>query len=326
MNTTTIAAAENKWSDLAGAVAALCVGVPASAGAAGLCKELARLAPQLAFREVLSRGGWYRPGGIVGAAGARVADDLPQWVEDHLRAAGDDLQALADAHAGRGLRATRLDGRTHYLVATTGAGAADFVQIEIEELQETVGPELFAGGTAPDSVDELTDPPASSTPRAPLGAPFYALRRVTDMAGFLARMGAQKPEPQPVHRFLAAWQDSSAGLATQFSNHWVLAVREHLDRYRQTLLNAAPVAAVNGLPPRFEGGFGARGLALHEALQRFDRQAGYPMAWFFHMLTTKAVPHAVAAAVVEDMQSGFGYLPERDVGVVKDWLFRPYGF
>lgn len=321
---TTIAATENKWSKVAGAVAEMCARVPASAGAAGLCRELARLGPQWNFREVLSRGGWYRPGGIVDATGARISDDLPQWVDDHLRAADDDLQALADAQGGRGLRGTRIEGRTHYLVAATGADAADFVQIEIEELQETIGAELFPGGTAPESAEELTDPPAAE--RAPLGAPRYALRRITDIGGFLARIRAQKPEPQPVHRFVAAWQDSSAGLATQFSNHWVLAVREHLDRYRQTILAATPVAAVNGLPPRFEGGFGARGLALHETLQRFDRQAGYPMAWFFHMLTTKAVPHAVAAAVVEDMGSGFGYLPERDVRVVKDWLFRPYAF
>jgi hypothetical protein len=30
--------------------------------------------------------------------------------------------------------------------------------------------------------------------------------------------------------------------------------------------------------------------------------------------------------VVEDMQSGFAYLPERDLKVVKDWLYRPFGF
>jgi len=44
------------------------------------------------------------------------------------------------------------------------------------------------------------------------------------------------------------------------------------------------------------------------------------------MLTTKAVPHAVAAAVVEDMLSGFGYLPDRDIQVIKNWLYRSYGF
>ncbi|MBI4985502.1 MAG: hypothetical protein HZC24_09215, partial [Rhodocyclales bacterium] len=230
--------------------------------------------------------------------------------------------------AASGLRATRLCGKTHYLVAATGSRAADFLQIEIEELQETLGHLLFAGD-APGSLEELIDPPdatAVKTPAQPLGAAFFALRRVTDVADFLARMAAQKPEPQPVQRFFDAWQASSAGNATQLSNHWVLAVREHLDRYRQPILQATPVAAVNGLPPRFAGGFGIQGLGLQKALQAFDRQAGYAMAWFFHMLTTKTVPHAVAAAVIEDVQAGFRYLPDRDTQVVRDWLHRPYGF
>jgi len=173
------------------------------------------------------------------------------------------------------------------------------------------------------------DPPRSETGHAsvvPLGAPFFALRRVTDIAEFLKRMAAQKPEPQTVHRFFAAWQSCSAGLATQFSGHWVLALREYLDRFRQPILQATPVAAARGLPAKFDSVYGARGLALYEALQRFDRQAGYPMAWFFHMLTTKSVPHAVANAVIDDVQAGFSYLPGRDVKVIKDWLHRPYGF
>jgi hypothetical protein len=319
-------ALDAKWSELGRAAAEMCVRLPVAAGAAGLAKELARIAPQFVFRDVLARGGWYRLGGVIDAAGGRVADDLAQWAESALAARGDDLAALADDHADSGLKATRLTGRTHYLVAAAGAQAADFLQIEIEELQEVVSHELFAG-EVPGSLEELVDPPrAGEAAATPVGLPFYALRRITDAAGFLARMRVQKPEPQAVHRFVAAWQESSAGHATQFANHWVLAVREHLDRYRQPILDATPVAAMNGLPPRFEGGFGARGLALHEALQRFDRQAGYPMAWFFHMLTTRTVPHAVAAAVVEDMQAGFGYLPERDLATVKAWLFRPYGF
>lgn len=139
-------------------------------------------------------------------------------------------------------------------------------------------------------------------------------------------MAGQKTEPQAVHRFFDAWQASSAGNTTHFCNHWVLAVREYLDRYRQPILQATPVAAVNGQPPKFTSTYGAKGLALNDALQRFDRQAGYPLAWFFHTLTTKTVPMAVAQAVIEDVQGGFCYLPERDVKVLKDWMHRPYGF
>jgi hypothetical protein len=312
---------------LSEALGEACVQIPVSQGPATLARDLARIAPDLTFRQVLSRGGWYRLGGVVDAAGVVVAEDLERWAEAELAAHGEDMQALADDYVERGLRATRLTGKTHYWVASTGGGTADYLQVEIEELQEVVCHALFAQDTLPGSIEELVDPrDACAARQTPLGIAFYALRRVLPVGDFLAAMRAQKPDPQPIHRFVGAWERCSAGHAAQFSHHWVVAVREHLDRYRQHILNATPVAAVNGASPRFDAAAGVRDLALHELLVRFDRQVGYPMAWFFHMLTTKAVPHAVAATVVEDMESGFGYLPERDVQVLKDWLHRPYGF
>jgi hypothetical protein len=320
-------AVPSRWSKLSDAIAALCPRVPVAAGPAALAQELIAAEPALSFRQVLERGGWYRLGGVVDSAGERVASDIERWAQAELAGHGDDILALAEDCAERGLRATRLTGKTHYWIAQTGNGAADFVQVEIEELQEMVCQPLCCGDELPSSLEELIDGGTARQGKpTPLGLPCYALRRVTDIAEFLGRMRTQKIEPQPVDRFLSAWQSSSAGHGASFSNQWVLAVREHLDRYRQPILSATPVAAIVGSPPRFESAFGARGLALSDALQRFDRQAGYPMAWFFHMLTTKAVPHAVAGLVVEDMQSGFAYLPERDLQVVRDWLHRPYGF
>lgn len=321
------AVVESRARVLADAISEACVSVPVAAGPTALARAIAPIAPDLAFREVLVRGGWYRLGGVVDGKHDRIAADIEQWASGELASHGDDLVALADAWSGSGLRATRLTGKTHYWIAATGPGAADFMQVEIEELQEVVCQPLFDRDELPASIEELIDAREAGAGRpVPLGIPFYALRRVTDVGEFVARMRAQKPEPQPVHRFLDAWETSSAGNVAQFSNQWVLAVREHLDRYRQPILSATPVAAIVGTPPKFEGGFGARGMALADALQRFDRQAGYPMAWFFHMLTTKAVPHAVAAMVVEDMLGGFAYLPERDLHVVRDWLHHPYGF
>jgi hypothetical protein len=322
------------WDDLARQISELCVRIPAAAGPGALARELARElspnAPQLAFREVLARGGWYRLGGVVDVSGRHVADDLAKWAETELASHGDDLVALYDDYADSGLKATRLTGRTHYLVAVTGTAAADFIQIEIEELQEMACHVLFGGDTPPGSVEDLVDPRGgdgqSAIGAVPLGIPFLALRRLTPVADFLARMRTQKPEPQPIHRFIEAWESSSAGAATQFSNHWVLGVREHLDRFRQTIVQASPIAAVNGAPPRFDGAFGVQGLSLRNALSRYDKAAGYPMAWFFNMITTRSVPHALAATVIDDMQSGFNYLPDRDVAVVKEWLYRPYAF
>lgn len=318
-----------EWDELSRRVAELCVRIPATSGPAVLARELALLAPDLAFREVLARGGWYRLGGVVDDGGAHVADDLEQWAEAELAARDDDMGALCDDYAGRGLRATRLAGRTHYFVAACGPRATDFIQLEIEELQEMVCHPLFADGSLPAGIEELVDPrggDGSCAAATPLGAPFLALRRLTPVGSFLARMASQKPEPQPIHRFIAAWESSSAGAVTQFSNHWMLALREHLDRYKQTVLHASPVAARNGAPPKFAASFGMQGLALHEALARYDKAVGYPMAWFFHMLTTRSAPHALASAVIDDLQAGFHYLPDRDAAVVKNWLYQPYGF
>jgi hypothetical protein len=321
------ATAHPSLTELSRALTEVCAQASAAQGPAGLARELTKIAPQYSFREVLARGGWYRLGGVVDAQGRHLADDLESWAQAELARHDDDLAAVAAAHAAAALRATRLTGKTHYWVARTGNAAADFIQLELEELQEVVCHALFPDGEVPGSIEDLVDPrDACPGNQAALGVPFYALRRITHIADFLAGMRNQKPEPQPVHRFIEAWEASSARHATDFSNHWVVAVREHLDRYRQPIRSATPVAALNGAPPRFDGGFGVRGLALADALQRFDRQVGYPMAWFFHLITTKTVPHAVATVVIEDVQGGFNYLPDRDVQVVRDWLHRPYGF
>src|ERR1035437_264892 len=206
--------------ELEHAVAEMCVRVPVSAGASGLAKELARIAPHLIVRDVLTRGGWYRLGGVIDDLGTHITDDLARWVDDELAIRSNDLHALVEEYAESGLKATRIVGKTHYLVASTGRMAADFIQIEIEELQEVVGRELFAG-EVPGSVDELIDPPRVAVEKSealPLGIPFYVLRRITDVAEFLKRMAAQRPEPQTVNRFFEAWQSCSAGYATLFSN------------------------------------------------------------------------------------------------------------
>lgn len=100
----------------------------------------------------------YRLGGVVDAAGTHVADDLEKWAEAELAVRDDDLGALCDDYADSGLTATRLTGRTHYLVASTGPAAVDFIQIEIEELQEMACHALFDADHPPGSIEELVDP------------------------------------------------------------------------------------------------------------------------------------------------------------------------
>lgn len=301
-----------------------CTLTSVAAGPNALIKELGKQVPELPFRRTLCRGGWYRLGGVVAADGSRVSDDLEQWVEQALLDHDGDFQSLHDAYVGSGLRATRRVGRTHYFVSLTGDTATDFVQLEVEDLQEVLSHTLFDEDSVATSVEDLVDHRQSEFSGQPIGLPTYAFRRITAVNEFLAKARAQQPEPQAIHRFIEDWSKSSAGNTTALCNHWVIGVREHLDRYRQPIYRAQPVPAIDGGPPAFTTKEGVRELALHDALIAFDRQVGYPFAWFFHLLTTKAVPHWVARVVVEDALAGFAYLPRRDEEIVRNWLHQPY--
>lgn len=307
---------------LAPAIVETCAKTPVSAGPAGLVKALGQALPDWKFRHALGRGGWYRLGGVVDAAGQRVSDSLESWIENALDERDGDIASLIDDFAGQTLYATRLVGQTHYLVASAGDGSADFLQLEIEDLQEMRAHQLFIN--EPTTLEELVDPRGGKDTPLPIGLPFYAFRRIQHVANFLKRMLAQKPEPAAIHRMVEDWSKSSAGGASAFHNHWVIATREHLDRYHQPVFRAQPIATLAGDPPDFDADAGTSGLKLNEALSHFDREIGYPLAWYFHMLTTKAVPHWVAQTVVEDALAGFAYLPQRDVDVVRGWLHRPY--
>lgn len=314
------------WSEycksLSPAVVESCAKTAVSAGPGALVKALGNVLPDWKFRHALARGGWYRLGGVINAQGERISDNLEKWVEDALDERDGDLQQLFDDYAGQTLYATRLVGQTHYLTSPAGEGDAEFLLLEIEDLQETRAHQLFVD--EPGNVEDIIDPRSSGENLQALGLPVYRFRRLQHMGAFLDRMLAQKPEPAPIHRMLEDWSKSSAGHASSYSNHWVIATSEHLDRYHQPVFRAQPIATLAGEPPEFDAENGSSGLKLNEALTHFDRAAGYPMAWYFHMLTTKAVPHWVAQTVVEDALGGLAYLPQRDVDVVRHWLHRPY--
>ena len=307
---------------LSPAIVETCAKTPVNAGPTALVKALGQALPDWKFRHCLARGGWYRLGGIVDDAGDRLSDSLESWIEQELDARDGDMGQLIDDYAGRTLYATRLVGQTHYLVASEGERHDGFLQLEIEDLQEVRAHQLFAND--PSSVEELVDPRGGKETPIPLGLPFYAFRRLQHVGAFLHRMLLQKPDPAAIHRMVDDWGKSSAGNTTAWYNHWVIATREHLDRYHQPVFRAQPIATLAGDPPEFEADEGTNGLKLYEALTHFDRAVGYPMAWYFHMLTTKAVPHWVAQTAVEDALAGFAYLPQKDVDIVRGWLHRPY--
>lgn len=301
-------------------VRCLCATLSPLPGHAPLCEALRR-ATGLEFAPRVSRGGWYRPGRIVDAAGHTLADDALAWLEHAWRDSGEDLAAFCARHAATGPTVTLLQGTSHYLVAPYGDGPSEYLQLEIEAVQEVASHAVGRGRLAEESAEGLLARPADAPPPRPLGLPRYHLRRLVDVADFVARIPSAVDKPASVRRFLHDWQHSSAGRQHHFSDHWVLALAEHLDRYRQPQYSALPIAVQT---PGWPGGAAGRGVALAQQLHDFDRSAGHGFAWYFHLVSGHRVPRWIAPAVFADLRDGMAYLAERDAALLRDWMLAPY--
>lgn len=291
---------------------------------ATLLATAAQLIPDCPWRFALTRGGWYRVGGVVAADGTRLADHLADWVADEMEDCDDDIGEFLDRH-DHDLLVTRHAGKSHYFVACYGPEPADFLQLEVEELQEILDRKLWDAGAPPTDAMELTEPsrvvPVASQPVA---APHYRYRRMTDMRRVAARLHVPVGKPAAISRFMAEWSRSRAGQKAHFSEHWIVAIREQHDRYNNVVLSATPVSLhVRQLKP-FHWDGQAHGVEAASQLQAFDRAAGYPGAWYFHMVAGALVPRDIAYAVMADIDAGYGYLGDSDLGLLKGWLDDPY--
>jgi hypothetical protein len=300
-------------------VADACAGLMEGADLVALIGAIQVVLPGVEVRHVLTRGGWHRLGGVVDLEGRRIARHIAEWAETE---AEGDIENLLFKLSKRRYFATRLNGQAHYLVAQTGQAAADFIQIEVEELQEVLDRCITDPDWFPDSIDEFVDP--LDFPRLepePVGPPRLLFRR-------LVRIGDLVRSPDAaarVRRFLEDWDRSSAGESACFSDHWVLSLREYQDRDGEGRLTAKPVTTFAGQFQPVPEDLAARGAALANIIHGLDRQIGYPFAWYFHMLTDKRISHRMAEAVHADLLGAYAYLPARDLKVLQDWYDRPYG-
>ena len=290
----------------------------------GLLASAARLDLDCTFRFALTRGSWYRPGGLIRTDGTLVSDDLERWAEEELAACDGDLAELIERHAAEDLLATRHAGRTHYFVAAYGPAPADFMQLEVEELQEVLDRRLIDPKRPPTDLGELVDPlkPLSQDAQ-PVGRTYYRFRRLTDMRRVQAGQPPAGFGPPPLARFMAEWQQSRAAERGHFSDHWILAIREHQDRYHNKLVSAAPISRHARKLKSFHWHPELRGVELGDQIHAFDR-VSYPSAWYFHLVSGALTPTAVAYAAVEDIDSGYSYLAEKDAELLRGWVTEPY--
>ncbi len=67
--------------DLALQVAEICRSSDPGAGIDGLLESLRTLVPGWTPRQVMTRGGWHRLGGLVDLDGNQIADHITEWAE-----------------------------------------------------------------------------------------------------------------------------------------------------------------------------------------------------------------------------------------------------
>jgi hypothetical protein len=257
--------------------------------------------------------------------GKRIANDLIEWTERTYIECGKNLQTLIEHAREQQLIATRQTGNTLYFVMQTGKKAEDFIQIDIDKTHEMADRLLVNDHQPPEDLEEFIDPLEPECIESfCIGTARYTYRRKTDVAVFMDEINKHHIEEHAVQRFMDDWNRSTAGYNSIMSEDWIIRPYRHVGRFNEQIVNIELINTQNKNIPRLDDIAGKKGVALHTLLTRFDRQVGYPFAWFFYMLKGKLVTPQVATAVFRDLSGDFSYLPERDIAVLKDWISTPY--
>lgn len=308
-----------------------CVSTPVQDDHELLLQKLKQIYPELDFEHVLTRGGWHRAGGVLDDKGERVADKLSDWVETE---SGGDVDVFIEKYLDTGYVVTGFTGKTNYFVAATGETASDFIQLEVEQLQEVKDHILLGGETLPDDIEDISNPMDTQKLSAePVGEPIYTFRRITSISDFMhsmsdgVRLDVCRPDDKAVtiRRFMDDWDRSSSKESGAFCQHWVLSLQEYTDAYGEHIMQAKPVSVFDGKLPQLRIDAVDRGTRLANLVHDFDHDIGFPMAWYFYMLSRSEVPHQLAEAIHKDLMGAYAYLPAKDLKVVKDWYEKPYG-
>lgn len=289
-----------------------------------LLNKIQALIPDCTVHLARTGDEWYRLGGVVDMNGKRIAQNLIEWTERTYIECGRDLQTLIDHTRDLQLIATRQTGKTLYFVIQTGKKAEDFIQIDIDKTHEQ-SDRLLVGAQQPEDLEEFIDPlEPECIDSFCIGTARYSYRRKTDVAVFMDEINKHQHDEHPVQRFMDDWNRSTAGQNSPMSDDWIIRPYRHVGRFNEQIINVELINTQNKNIPQLEDSAGKKGVALQTLLTRFDRQVGYPFAWFFYLLKGKLVPAQLATAVFKDITGDYSYLPERDIAVLKDWMNTPY--
>ncbi len=127
-----------------------------------------------------------------------------------------------------------------------------------------------------------------------------------------------------MQRFMREWALARQGAAGHFKDHWVFVLREHRDRFGALQLAVSPLARQARKLDSFHWNLDLRGIALGDQVHAFDRIAGRPDSWYFHLVAGGRVPRGLAHALQEDLDAEYRYLSDVGMNLLTDWLKEPY--
>lgn len=135
----------------------------------------------------------------------------------------------------------------------------------------------------------------------------------------------------PAARLFRDWQESSPSKeGHRFCDHWFAQYNDYTNRDGKRSLYFCPqwADADGGLDlPEISPDYDASPYGVMESLSEFDRQAGYPFAWYFYMLHGNRVTNSAGHVVAQAIQDGqINPLPECDKKVLLRWKPDKYGF
>lgn len=291
----------------------------------GLLAAAAQAFPDCPFRHVLTKGGWYRMGGVLGADGSPLGEDLEAWVDAELSRCGDDFKQFVNHYVEAGVLVTRHTGRTHYFVAPYGPAPGDFLQLEVDELQEVLDRRLIDAQHPPVDRQELVEPIDPARVEAqPVGSLRYQSARLVDIGQVLIAQDPSSAGILPLVRFMAEWSESRAADRGHFCEHWLIIGLAFGDHEAGTPFSAYPMSVHTRTLKPFQWDITSVGPALGDQIRDFDRAAGYPGAWYFHLIASRLVPSTLATALKRDLGSGYHYLAQKDLGLLEKLAADPY--
>jgi len=286
---------------------------------------LGQVIPDVTFRHVLSIGGWYRTGGVIGSDGNNLGGEIEAWLDTALTECGDDFGQFVERYADAGLLVTRHTGRTHYFTAAYGPSAEEFLQLEVEELQEVLDRNLIDPTQPPDDRQELLEPIHPTKVDAhPVGSSHYRYARLVDIRQVVVRQSAPVGGISPLARFMSEWSESRAAEHDHFCEHWVVKGLEKYDPTGTTPFTALPISVHSHALKPFHWDMTKTGAELSNQIQDFDRAAGYPSAWYFHVVASKLAPASLTTALKGDLDNGYDYLADKDLGLLNKLDANPY--